>query len=60
MQLDIPISEELTIKDRVDWNLEDNVDVEAFIEELGDHMDLNDEEKDKLENDLTYQVDCFY
>jgi hypothetical protein len=32
------------------------VDVEAFVEELGDHMDLNDDEKDKLEADLCYQL----
>lgn len=55
-QIDIPLSRELIIKDKIDWNIEDNVDIEAFVEDLGDHMDLNDEEKDKLEADLCYQL----
>lgn len=40
----------------MDWNIDDNIDVEAFVEELGDQMDLNDDEKDKLESDICYQL----
>ena len=55
-QLDIPLSKDITVKDKMDWNLEDHVDVENFVEELGDRLDLNDDEKDKIEADISNQL----
>jgi hypothetical protein len=46
----------VVFKEKIDWNLEDQVDIEAFIEELGDRLDFDDDQKDKIEYDMTYQV----
>lgn len=44
------------MKDKIDWSIEDHVDIENFVEELGDRLDLNDDEKDKIEADICFQL----
>lgn len=55
--MDIEINENLVIKDRFDWNLNDeNVCVEDFVNELCDTLGLPEVNRARLKYSLLYQV----
>jgi len=51
LQLDIEINEKLVIKDRFDWNLnEENVSVDEFVNELCDSLRLPEINRTRLKS----------
>ncbi|KAL4451120.1 hypothetical protein ABPG74_021442 [Tetrahymena malaccensis] len=57
VELDIEINENLVIKDRFDWNLNDeNVSVEDFVNELCDTLNLPEINRTRLKSSLIYQL----
>lgn len=55
-KIDVPISREMLIKDTIDWNLEDHVDVEGFARDYCASLGLGDHLRSRLENDLAFQL----